>query len=150
MKKKEVKSMTKVALLMGTAVVAWGQASQQARPAPPPSAQYLKAKVYTAEEDSRVLKLYDGLRVSDVIDGLDVVGLQGVTMMDRNIRPLWRDEQKLSHRIRGIALTLRLVPAQETAPRFASHAAERTWEAGGWARLRNSARKAPAAAATAG
>jgi len=91
-------------------------------------AQYLKAKVYTAEEDSRILKLYDGIRVSDVIDALDVVGLQGVTTMDRSIRPLWRDEQKLTHRIRGVALTVRLVPAQETAPRFASHAAERTWE----------------------
>ena len=120
--------MKKVALLMGVAVVAWGQAGQQARPAPPPSAQYLKAKVYTAEEDSRILKLYDGIRVSDVIDALDVVGLQGVTTMDRSIRPLWRDEHKLTHRIRGVALTVRLVPAQETAPRFASHAAERTWE----------------------
>jgi regulator of RNase E activity RraA len=132
--------MKKAALLMGAAVMAWGQASQpagqqagqQARPAPPTSAQYLKAKVYTAEEDSQVLKLYDGVRVADVIDALDVVGLQGVTTMDRSIRPLWRDNEKLTHRIRGVALTIRLVPAQETAPRFASHAAERTWESGGW------------------
>ena len=100
--------------------------------AAPPAAQYLKARVYTAEEDARVLKLYDGLRVCDVIDALDAVGLQAVTTMDRSIRPMWRDEQKFAHRIHGIALTLRLVPAQETSPKFASHAAERTWEAGGW------------------
>jgi 4-hydroxy-4-methyl-2-oxoglutarate aldolase len=123
--------MKKAALLMGVAIIAWGQPNQQGRPAPQPSAQFLKAKVYTAEEDSRVLQLYDGVRVADVIDALDVVGLQGVTTMDRSIRPMWRDE-KLSHRIKGIALTIRLVPAQETAPRFATHAAERTWESGGW------------------
>jgi 4-hydroxy-4-methyl-2-oxoglutarate aldolase len=124
--------MMKVALFMGISAVVWGQPGGQARPAPPPSAQYLKARVYTAEEDEKALKLFDRVRVADVIDALDVVGLQGVTTMDRSIRPLWRDEQKLTHRIRGAALTLRLVPAQETSPRFDSHAAERTWEAGGW------------------
>ncbi len=120
--------MKRTVLFLIAASVAWSQA----RPAPPPSAQYLKARVYTPEEDSKILKLYEGLRVCDVIDGLDVVGLQDVTVMSRNIRPLWKDEQKISHRIWGIAITLRIVPAQETAPRFASHAAERTWEAGGW------------------
>jgi regulator of RNase E activity RraA len=119
-------------LLFVFTALAWGQAGQQARPAPAPSGQYLKARVYTAEEDEKVLKLFDKVRVCDVIDALDVVGLQGVTTMDRSIRPMWRDEQRLTHRIRGVALTLRLVPAQETAPRFESHATERTWEAGGW------------------
>jgi regulator of RNase E activity RraA len=88
---------------------------------------------YSAEEDARIVKLYDGLRVADVIDGLDAVGLPEVTMMDQRIRPLWRDEQKISHRIHGIALTIRLVPAQATVPPFQSHAAERKWEEGEWA-----------------
>jgi 4-hydroxy-4-methyl-2-oxoglutarate aldolase len=118
-------------LLLGGALAS-GQAGKRATEPPPPSAQYLKARVYTADEDARVLKLYDGLRVCDVIDALDVVGLQGITTMDRSIRPLWRDEQKFAHRIHGIALTIHLVPAQETSPKFASHAAERTWEARGW------------------
>ena len=105
----------------------WAQAG---RPAPPPpSKQYLKVQQYSAEEDSRVLKLYDGLRVCDIIDALDVVGLQDITMMDRNIRPLWRDEQKFTHRIHGVALTVRLVPSQEKTPHFNSHAEERPWEA---------------------
>ncbi len=125
--------MKRTALFLLAAGWAWPQAGQQTRPAPQPSAQFLKARVYTPEEDSKILKLYEGLRTCDVIDGLDVVGLQGVTVMSQNIRPLWRDEQKITHRIHGIAITLRVVPAQETAPKFASHAAERTWEAGGWA-----------------
>jgi len=102
--------------------MAWGQTT-------PFTTQYLKVRQYSAEEDSRVLKLYDGLRVADVMDALDVVGLQDITMMDRNIRPLWRDEQQFTHRIRGIALTVHLVPSQVKTPAFASHAAERPWEA---------------------
>ncbi len=124
--------MRKVTLFVIGAAMAWGQANQQNRPAPPPSHQYLKAPVYTAEQDSAMLKLYEGLRVADVIDGLDAVGLPEVTMMDKHIRPLWRDEQKISHRIVGIALTVRLVPAQDTVPRFASHAEEVTWETRLW------------------
>ena len=121
--------MRTIALALFCCAIMAGQAAKQA---PPPSAQYLKTRVYTADEDARILKLYEGLRVCDVVDALDAVGLQGVTVMDRNIRPLWRDEQKFAHRIQGIALTIRLVPAQETSPKFASHAAERTWEARGW------------------
>lgn len=125
--------------LIGVSLV-WGQASQQTRPAPPPSYQYLKAPTYTAEQDSQILKLYEGLRVADVIDGLDAVGLPEVTMMDKRIRPLWRDEQNFKHRIFGVALTLRLVPAQDTWKRHASHADQRKWETQEWgppAELRN-------------
>src|SRR5271157_4607823 len=122
-------AMTKTALFLLAGALAWGQPNQQAAVPPPPSHQYLKVQQYTAEEDANLLKLYEGLRVADVIDGLDAVGLPEVTMMDKHIRPLWRDEQKITHRIHGIALTVRLVPAQATAPKFASHAAERPWEA---------------------
>ena len=124
--------MKTTALFVFAAAMAGAQTGQPAPPAPATSRQYLKARVYTAAEDSRILKLFEGIRVADTIDALDVIGLQGVTMMDRNIRPLWRDEQKLTHRIHGIALTVRLVPAQETSPKFASHLAERAWEAEGW------------------
>ena len=89
--------MKKAALFVFCGITAWAQANQGARPAPPPSHQFLKVHQYTAEEDSQVLKLYEGLRVADVIDALDAVGLPEVTMMDKHIRPLWRDEQKITH-----------------------------------------------------
>ena len=107
------------------AAMAWAQAQESSTPF---TQQYLKVKQYSAADDARVVKLYDGLRVCDVMDALDVVGLQDVTMMDRDIRPLWRDEQKISHRIHGVALTVRLAPAQAKTPAFASHADERPWE----------------------
>jgi regulator of RNase E activity RraA len=121
-----------IALALLAAAAGWGQGGQAARPAPPRSAQFLKAPAYTPQEDDRIVKLYDNLRVCDVVDALDVIGLQDITVMDRNIRPMWRDEQKFVHRIHGVALTIRLVPAQETSPKFASHLAERAWEARGW------------------
>ena len=122
--------MKRAALLLFGGVMAWGQANQA--PASPPTHQYLKVHTYTSEEDSRMLQLYEGLRVADVIDALDAVGLPEVTMMDKHIRPLWRDEQKITHRIHGIALTVRLVPAQATAREFKSHADERVWETREW------------------
>ena len=62
--------MKTIFLLSVCGAMAWSQAAK--RVAPPPSAQYLKARVYTAEEDTQVLKLYEGLRTCDVIDALDL------------------------------------------------------------------------------
>ena len=124
--------MKEAALFVLAGVLAWGQANQGSRPPSPPSHQFLKVQQYSAEEDAKMLQLYDGLRVADVIDALDAVGLAEVTMMDKHIRPLWRDEEKITHRIHGIALTVRLVPAQATARQFKSHADERVWEETEW------------------
>ncbi len=124
--------MERIVLMVLGAALASAQPNPQNRPAPPPSYQYLKAPTYTAEQDSQILKLYEGLRVADVIDGLDAVGLPEVTMMDKRIRPLWRDEQNIKHRIYGIALTIRLVPAQDTWKQHASHADQRKWETQVW------------------
>ena len=60
----------------------------------------------------RILELYKDLRVTDVCDGMDAIGLQDIGVMDQNIRPLWRDPEKFSHRIVGFAVTVRYVPAQ--------------------------------------
>ena len=116
--------MKTLAVCLFGGAMAWCQAQQST----PFTQQYLHVKQYSADEDAKLLKLYDGLRVCDVMDALDVVGLQDITMMDREIRPLWRDEQKFSHRIQGIALTVRLAPAQAKTPAFQSHADERPWE----------------------
>jgi regulator of RNase E activity RraA len=59
----------------------------------------------------RILELYRDLRVTDVCDGLDAIGLQDIGVMDQSIRPLWRDTEKFSHRIVGFAVTVRYVPA---------------------------------------
>lgn len=115
-------------LTLLAAALAW---SQQA----PFSKQYLKTQPYPREENERLIKLFDGMRVTDVSDGLDVVGLQDVMLMDPEYRPLWIDAQKFTHRIVGVATTLRTVPPQERAPNFPSHDEFAKWESN-WYRTR--------------
>ncbi|MBN1893536.1 RraA family protein [bacterium] len=73
---------------------------------------FIKPRVYSAEEDRQVLKAFEGLRVADVSDGMDRVGLPGTGLVDPDIHPLWKDHDGLTHQIRGIAVTLRYVPTQ--------------------------------------
>jgi len=57
-----------------------------------------------------ILELYNDLRLTDVLDGMDLIGLQDIGLMQKDIRPLWRDAEKFSHRIVGFAITVRHVP----------------------------------------
>src|SRR5215470_11868309 len=66
---------------------------------------FIPVKAYSKEDDDKVLKLYQGLRVADVSDGMDIVGLQDIGLMDPEIKALWRDTQSFEHRVCGIAVT---------------------------------------------
>ena len=74
---------------------------------------FILSPVTTAEEDREILRLFEGLRVADVSDGLDKVGLHDVGLVDPGIMPLWTDTEKFTHRIVGIAVTVRYVPTQQ-------------------------------------
>jgi 4-hydroxy-4-methyl-2-oxoglutarate aldolase len=73
---------------------------------------FLETRVYSDADNARVLKLYEGLRVADVSDGMDMAGLPGIGLVDPAIHPDWIDQQDLSHQFRGLALTARYVPTQ--------------------------------------
>lgn len=79
---------------------------------------FIPTKTYTAEQDKEILKLYEGLRVADVSDGLDMVGLQDVGLVHPDIRPLWRDTDNMTHTFRGIAVTVRYVPTNKRASKM--------------------------------
>lgn len=74
---------------------------------------YIATKVYSAEEDEEILKLYEGLRVADVTDGMDKAGLKNIGLMSPEIKPLWKDTEHYTHRIIGIAVTARYVPTNK-------------------------------------
>jgi 4-hydroxy-4-methyl-2-oxoglutarate aldolase len=76
-------------------------------------ATLMKTQVYTQDEDRRILKAFEGLRVADVSDGMDFVGLHDVGLVNPEIHPLWKDTTNYSHRIIGIAVTVRYVPTQQ-------------------------------------
>lgn len=87
--------------------------------------------VYPEAEDQKILALFKGLRVSDVVDGMDAAGLQDIGTMDPEIHPLWRDTQNLGHRFAGVAVTARYVPTQQPRAGMMTTAAYDEW-AGNW------------------
>jgi 4-hydroxy-4-methyl-2-oxoglutarate aldolase len=76
---------------------------------------FIATPVFTAAEDDALLALFAGLRVADVTDGMDAMGLQNVGLMDPEVHPLWKDARDYSHRFVGIAVTARYVPTQRAA-----------------------------------
>jgi len=76
----------------------------------------MPTRVFTAEEDQKILQAFDGLRVADVADGMDFVGLKNIGMMDPEIHPVWKDVRTFRHRFIGIAVTVRYVPTQRPPP----------------------------------
>jgi 4-hydroxy-4-methyl-2-oxoglutarate aldolase len=76
---------------------------------------FIETHTYSAEEDANILALYKNLRVADVSDGLDMVGLSGTGLVDPAIHPAWMDLKDFTHVFRGIAITVRYVPTQRPA-----------------------------------
>jgi 4-hydroxy-4-methyl-2-oxoglutarate aldolase len=92
-----------------------------------PPRSFIQFKKYTTEEDAKLLKLFDGLRVADVSDGLDMAGLQDVGLVDPAIHTLWRDTEEFKHRFIGIAVTVRYVPTNRRANKMTPEEFRR-WE----------------------
>jgi regulator of RNase E activity RraA len=115
-------------LLIATAVLTspwWShaggvaRAGQAAESAIPDKVRlFIPYKDYSQEENQRILAVYEFLRVADVSDGMDVVGLQDVGLVDPAIHPLWKDTQNFTHRLAGIAVTARYVPTNKREPRM--------------------------------
>ncbi len=76
---------------------------------------YIATPVYTEAQDQEILKLFERLRVADVSDGMDKVGLAGVGLMSPEIHAAWKDVQHYAHRFVGIAVTARYVPTNRPA-----------------------------------
>jgi len=106
--------------LAATAVVYAPVAAQQpAEKSIPDKVQlFIPYKEYTAEDNTRVLGEYKYLRVADVSDGMDVVGLQNIGLVNPEIHALWKDTENFTHRVAGIAVTARYVPTNRREPRM--------------------------------
>jgi 4-hydroxy-4-methyl-2-oxoglutarate aldolase len=79
---------------------------------------FIPFKDYTAEDNKRILDLYSWLRVADVSDGMDVVGLANIGLIDPEVHALWKDTEKFTHRTVGIAVTARYVPTNRREPKM--------------------------------
>ncbi len=88
----------------------------------------LQYKGDSNEDPMTLVHKYEGLRVSDVIDALQAVGLQDIGTMDKSIRPLWRDNsEKATHRIYGVAITYEYMPTNRPQAAPMSYPEFRKW-----------------------
>jgi 4-hydroxy-4-methyl-2-oxoglutarate aldolase len=115
--RRKSKCICGITLLLLLALVADSPAAEAQNPArskltTPTGVRLLNNKSFDDSEQARkeILELYKDLRLTDVLDGMDLIGLQDIGLMNKDIRPLWRDVEKFSHRIVGFAITVRHVP----------------------------------------
>ncbi len=77
------------------------------------------------EERRKTLDRYAKLRVADVCDALDALGLLDRCSMGPEIRPVWTDRETLAHRVCGFATTVRYFPTNQAyLPHTPEEAAE--------------------------
>lgn len=74
---------------------------------------FIGTKVYSAEDDDRILGIFEGLRVADISDGMDRAGLANIGLMSPQIHAAWKDTKHYAHRFVGIAVTVRYVPTNK-------------------------------------
>jgi regulator of RNase E activity RraA len=92
----------------------------------------LAYKDYSDVDPMPLVKLYEGLRVTDVLDAMQAIGLQDIGLMDHDIRPLWRDNtEALQHRIYGVAVTYQYLPTNKPQPGKMPYEDFRKWH-GHW------------------
>jgi regulator of RNase E activity RraA len=89
---------------------------------------YIPYERYSQEDNQRILTLYQDLRVSDVSDGMDVIGLANVGIVSSDIKPLWRDTENFTHRIVGIAVTARYLPTNKREAKMPKEAVNRWYK----------------------
>jgi regulator of RNase E activity RraA len=100
--------------LLGFALLAvGGQAAEPTADELRAGRNFIATKVYSAEDDERILGLFKGLRVADVSDGMDSVGLTNIGLMSPQIHAAWKDTKHYAHRFIGIAVTVRYVPTNK-------------------------------------
>ena len=89
---------------------------------------YMPYEQYSQQDNQRIVKLYQDLRVSDVSDGMDVIGLANVGIVSSDIKPLWRDTENFTHRIVGIAVTARYLPTNKREVKMPSETIDRWYK----------------------
>ena len=91
-------------------IAAAAMLAQVEAPPSPKVKLYMPYKEYSQEDNKKILAMFEDLRVADISDGMDVVGLANVGIVNAEIKALWRDTQNFTHRIVGVAVTARYVP----------------------------------------
>lgn len=119
-----------LAVILAVTVCAFGQEPIRKLPDDQlrKGASLLAYRDYSNEDPMPLVKKYEGLRVTDVRDAMQAIGLQDIGVMDHSIRPLWRDfTEKLAHRIYGVALTYQYLPTNKLQAGNIGYESFREW-----------------------
>lgn len=112
--RRELVVLTAAACLASSAAAQNRQPAQAAPQLQPDRVRlFIPYKEYSQEDNQRLLKMYEFLRVADVSDGMDVAGLKDVGIVHQDIKALWRDTDNFTHRVFGIAVTARYLPTNK-------------------------------------
>ena len=118
-------SLRAVSILFIASVLGfWTLSGQETRAIPSDAelakgADLLPVKDYSGVDAMPLVQKYEGLRLTDVVDAMQAIGLQDIGSMDHSIRPLWRDQTpELQHRIYGVAVTAQYVPTNMRASKM--------------------------------
>ncbi len=91
-------------------------------------AELLLHEIPQHQDPVALVKKYEGLRVTDVLDAMQALGMQDTGIMDKSIRPLWRDHTPdLAHRFYGVAITYRYLPTNRPKPDNMEYRDFRKW-----------------------
>jgi 4-hydroxy-4-methyl-2-oxoglutarate aldolase len=110
-----MKKSLSLLMIMAMTLFSYANAQQKDKSELTKGVNFIESKTYSADDDARILDLYKNLRVADVSDGLDMVGLPGTGLVDQSIHACWVDLKDFKHVFRGIAVTVRYVPTQRPA-----------------------------------
>jgi regulator of RNase E activity RraA len=111
--------LSAAAILMNGAAAGHAAGQQAAEKTIPDKVRlFMPYKEYSQEDNQRILGVYKYLRVADISDGMDVVGLQNIGLVDPEIHALWKDTENFSHRVAGIAVTARYMPTNKREPKM--------------------------------
>ena len=110
-----MKNLTKLFVFLLTGMISTAIAQVPDKATLEKGVNLIATKTYTAEDDARILELYKTLRVADVSDGMDMVGLPNTGLVNESIHADWVDLKDFAHVFRGIAVTVRYVPTQKPA-----------------------------------
>src|SRR4030042_3397624 len=110
-----MKKLAILNLLLSIFIVSQVSAQKPDKAALSKGVNFIDTRTYSAEDDDKILDLYKNLRVADVSDGLDMVGLPGTGLVIPDIQACWVALKDFKHVFRGIAVTVRYVPTQRPA-----------------------------------
>lgn len=102
-----MKNLIMLSVILFVAMLSDAYAQVRNKPSLEKGMNFIETRIYSAEDDAKILERYMNLRVADVSDGMDMVGLPGTGLVDPAIHSDWVDLKDFTHIFRGSCCSAR-------------------------------------------